>query len=218
MNSCAVSQNKKDDLKQELTEILQSDQELRELFTPNITVERKTEILIKYKISEEDFNKRNWKITEENDSLNLIKIEKIIKKYGYPGKTLVGEKQSTAVWYVVQHSKLSTIEKYFPLMEKANKNGDLKDTHIAMMKDRMLMYQGKEQIYGTQGAGRLFINPKTKEEEWTNFIWPIKNWKEVNELRKSVGFNETIEEYAKSLEMDISKKYTIEEIESLTKK
>lgn len=101
-------------------------------------------------------------------------------------------------------------------MEKANKAGDLKNIHIAMMKDRMLMYQGKEQIYGTQGAGRLLTNPETNKKEWINFIWPIKNWEEVNALRKSVGFEHTIEEYAQSLSLDVTKKYTVEEIERLT--
>ena len=66
--------------------------------------------------------------------------------------------------------QLPVIEKYFPLIVKANENGDLEKQHVAMMEDRMLMYQGKEQMYGTQGAGRLFVNPETKKEEWTNFI------------------------------------------------
>ena len=218
LSSCSVTQNRKDNLKDELTRILKSDQELRELFAPNLKEERKNEILQTYKISENEFQKLGWKITETNDSINLIKTEKIIKKYGYPGKQLVGSELSTAVWYVIQHSKLPIIEKYFPLMLKAEKNGDLSKKHIAMMKDRMLMYQGKEQIYGTQGAGRLFINPETKKEEWTNFIWPIQNPENVNVLRVSMGIKMPIEEYAKSIGIDYSKKYTIEEIERLTKK
>ncbi|MCO4303770.1 DUF6624 domain-containing protein [Riemerella anatipestifer] len=180
--------------------------------------ERKNEILKSYNISEDKFQKLGWNLTTKNDSLNLIKVEKIIKKYGYPGKKLVGEKLNTAAWYVIQHSKLPVIEKYYPLMIKASENGDLGKQHIAMMKDRMLMYQGKEQIYGTQGAGRLFINPETKKEEWVNFIWPIKNPEKVNELRKSMNIKTSIEDYAKSMGIDYSKKYTLDEIEKLTKK
>ena len=218
LTSCSVTQNQKDKLKSELTQILKSDQELRELWTPDLRPERKYEILQTYKISESEFQKQGWKITEKNDSINLLKTEKIIKKYGYPGKELVGEKLSNAVWYVIQHSKLPIIEKYFPLMIKAQENGDLSKQQIAMMKDRMLMYQGKEQIYGTQGAGRLFVNPETKKEEWTNFIWPIENPEKVNELRTSMDIKMSIEEYAKSMGIDYSKKYTLKEIEKLTKK
>ncbi|WP_317130285.1 DUF6624 domain-containing protein [Chryseobacterium sp.] len=141
-----------------------------------------------------------------------------MKKYGYPGKALVGDTLNTAVWYVIQHSELPIIEKYFPLIEQANKKGEVQTRHVAMMKDRMLMYQGKEQIYGTQGAGRLIIDPETHKEEWINFIWPIKNPEKVNELRRSVGIQMPVEEYAKSMEIDYSKKYTIEEIEKLKKK
>lgn len=99
VTSCAVHSDRKEKLKKELTAILQSDQELRELFAPNLTTERKAEILGKYNISYEEFTTKQWKITEENDSINLLKVEKIIRKYGYPGKALVGEKESTAVWY-----------------------------------------------------------------------------------------------------------------------
>lgn len=216
--SCSVTQNQKTNLKNELSQILKSDQELRELFMPDLTLKRKKEILEYYKISETDFQKQGWKITETNDSINLRKTEKIIKRHGYPGKDLVGTKLTTAVWYVIQHSKLPIIEKYFPLIIKANENGDLDKQHIAMMEDRMLMYQGKEQIYGTQGAGRLFINPETKEEKWTNFIWPIQNPKNVNALRNSMNIKMSMEDYAKSIGIDYGKKYTIQEIEKLTKK
>ncbi len=218
LTSCSVTQNQKNNLQNQLTEILKSDQDLRELFTPNLTLQRKNEILQTYDISESEFQKQGWKLTEKNDSINLIKTEKIIKKYGYPGQELVGTELNTAVWYVIQHSKLPVIEKYFPLIKKANENGDLSKRHIAMMEDRMLMYQGKEQIYGTQGAGRLFVNPETQKEEWTNFIWPIKNPEKVNELRNSMDIKMSIEEYAKSMGIDYSKKYTIEEINKLTKK
>ncbi|MDY3547022.1 hypothetical protein PG291_00180 [Riemerella anatipestifer] len=218
LTSCSVTQKQKENLKNELSLILKSDQELRELFTPDLKPERKNEILKSYNISEDKFQKFGWNLTVKNDSINLIKVEKIIKKYGYPGKKLVGEKLNTAVWYVIQHSKLPVIEKYYPLMIKASENGDLGKEHIVMMKDRMLMYQGKEQIYGTQGAGRLFINPETKKEEWVNFIWPIKNPENVNELRKSMNIKTSIEDYAKSMGIDYSKKYTLDEIEKLTKK
>lgn len=214
--SCKDSQKEIKSLKSELVQILESDQDLRRIFTPDITPEGKRQILKKYNITAEEFETRGWKITQEIDSLNLIKVEKIISKHGYPGKELVGEKLSAAVWYVIQHSELPTMEKYFPLIEKANKERDLDDRNIAMMKDRMLMYQGKPQIYGTQGAGRLFINPTTQEEEWTNFIWPIENPNNVNDLRKSMNINTTIEEYAESMGIDYSKIYTIEEIENLT--
>ena len=63
-----------------------------------------------------------------------------------------------------------------------------------MMEDRLLMYQKKEQKYGTQGA---YTTLKTGKAE--TIIWPIKDPLHVNKRRKKVGFETTIEEYAKKL-------------------
>ncbi|MBC7555784.1 MAG: hypothetical protein H7195_02360 [Chryseobacterium sp.] len=216
-SSCTISKVERENLKKELTTILRSDQDLRELFTNDITQERRSKILANYNISQDEFKVKGWKITEKNDSVNLIKVEKIVAKYGYPGIKLVGEKLHTTAWYVIQHSKLAIIEKYYPTIIKANKEGDLERTNVAMMEDRMHMYQGKMQIYGTQGAGRLFVDSISKKEEWTNFIWPIKDYSIVNELRKSVGFKTTMEEYSKALDIDYSKKYSLNDIKKLTK-
>lgn len=218
LNSCTVNNNQKEKLANELTQILDSDQELRELFTPELTAKRKSQIFEKHQITEAEFQNQSWKLTEKNDSLNLIKVEKIIRRFGYPGKKLVGNDLSTAVWYVIQHSKLPVMEKYYPLIKNASEEGELSKKYVAMMQDRILMYQGKEQIYGTQGAGRLFINPETKQEEWTNFLWPIEDFETVNERRKSVGINVSIEEYIISLGPAFSQTFTLEEIEKRTKK
>lgn len=65
------------------------------------------------------------------------------------------------------------------------------------MEDRYLMYQGKEQIYGTQGTTSLFKSGKNE-----SFIWPIQNPERVNQRRKKAGFSQTIEEYAKRFQIN----------------
>lgn len=87
-----------------------------------------------------------------------------------------------------------------------------------MMKDRMLMYEGKRQLYGTQVAGRLFVDSVTKEKVWTNFIWSIEDWENINEIRNTMDITTSIEEYANAMGVDYTKKYTLEEIENLTEK
>lgn len=56
---------------------------------------------------------------QKRDSLNLIKVEEIIKQYGYPGKSLVGEPTNIAAWYVIQHS--SKIGDYLLMIEQEAK-------------------------------------------------------------------------------------------------
>lgn len=218
LNSCSINQVQSESLKHELTSIKNSDQNLRKLYT-NISNEKRLEILSQLNISEDEFKLRDGEIMKEYDSINLKKVEAIILKYGYPSRKIVGDELNNAVWLVIQHSDLKIIEKYFPLIKKANKKGDLERKYVALMQDRMLMYQGKEQIYGTQIAGRMFINPKTQEEiGFKYFIWPLKDKSKVDELRKTIGFKDTIEELAKS--MDIEKEslnYTIEEINRISK-
>lgn len=192
-----------EELKAELDEIYYYDQELRKLFDNKLSRETKEEILLNLNISKEEFEQENWNLVEKQDSLNLIKVSKIIDIYGYPGKTLVGEKTNVIVWSVVQHS--NSIEKYFPLIKDAGEKGELAMNLVAMMEDRMLMNQGKEQVYGTQIKGEKINN------EHIFFVWPIKDTGNVNERRKNIGFEETIEEYAKYFDIEY-KIYTLEDV------
>ncbi|KQT21830.1 hypothetical protein ASG31_00340 [Chryseobacterium sp. Leaf404] len=192
----AQQQGINENLKKELDEILRLDQTYRRLFDNDITAEKKSEILKELNIDEKDFEEKQWQLVVDIDTLNMRKIDKIISQYGYPGKSLVGEPTNRSAWYVIQHS--NKIGKYLPIIKNAGKQKEIPFTLAAMMEDRFLMNSGKEQIYGTQGAGEFFIN-KDGKEDFVNFIWPIKNEKNVNKLRKETGFKNTIEENAKDM-------------------
>ncbi len=125
------------ELKEELHHILQRDQGFRKLSDAGISEERKRKILNELSISEKDFLENERLLFKQNDSLNLVQVERIIDKYGYPGKSMVGEPENEAAWFVIQHS--ATIEKYFPLIKNAGLEGELSMTKVAMMEDRMLM-------------------------------------------------------------------------------
>ena len=112
----------------------------------------------------------------------------MFRDYGYPGKTLVGEPTNQAAWYVIQHS--NKIPEYLDLMKEAGMKDEIPFRMVAMMEDRYLMSQEKEQIYGTQG---------TTYGSSPSFIWPIKDAKNVNKRRKEAGFSMDIEEYANRL-------------------
>lgn len=183
-------------LKKELDEIMKVDQGYRMLFTSDVTPEKREEVLKKLNIDQEDFKKRGWEMVVEHDSINMHKVEGIISKYGYPGKTLVGEPTNQAVWYVIQHS--NKIGKYLPLIKEAGKKNEIPFTMVAMMEDRFLMNENKEQIYGTQGS-RGMIKDKDGKPVLMNFVWPIKDHQNVNKRRKEAGFNTSIEEIAKKM-------------------
>lgn len=183
-------------LKKELDEIMKVDQGYRMLFDSEITPEKREQLLTTLNIDKEEFKKKGWQMVAEHDSLNVQKIENIIAQYGYPGKTLVGEPTNQAAWYVIQHS--TKIGKYLPLIKKAGKQKEIPFTWVAMMEDRYLMQEDKEQIYGTQGKGEM-TKDKNGKQVFVNFVWPVRDLKNVNKRRKEAGFDSTIEENAKRM-------------------
>lgn len=204
------------ELKNELAQIDNDDQIYRELVQPGLTPERKQEIMKTKNLTEEDVTVGISKIMNKQDEENLAKIEKIIAEYGYPGKSLVGEPENKTAWLVIQHSP--KINQYMPVIKKAAEEKEIPFRLYAMMLDRQLLQEEKEQIYGTQGTSfKVTNNGKT---EIVSLIWPIKNFNGVNSLRKEAGFSETIEEYSKNLFGNdfVLKNYTLEEALKLQNK
>lgn len=199
------------DLKAELDEIYKLDQGVREIYFAK-TLEEKNALAEELNLPTQEDALGYMKVWNDVDSLNLIKVEKIIKEHGYPGKSMVGEPANETVWFVIQHSP--KISEYLPLIKEAAVKGDLDKDLVAMMEDRYLMQEGKEQIYGTQGTtlGR-------NANESINIIWPIENSENVNKRREEAGFKETVESYGKRLYGDdfVFKNYTLKEVKQLDK-
>lgn len=118
-----------------------------------------------------------WKKQEQLDVANLQKIAQIISQFGYPGKSLVGEKRKSIIFVVVQHADLETREKYFPLLKQAAANGEFAESSLALMIDRNLTDRGKSQIYGSQ----------MRETEKYVKLYPIVDEHEVDQRRAAVG-------------------------------
>jgi hypothetical protein len=127
---------------------------------------------------------RSWM---ENDSICLVKAEAIIAQYGYPGKSMVGEYESV-IWLVIQHAPLEKQEKYLPLLDEAANKGELSKGSFALLVDRIRMYKGQPQIYGSQVV---------KDEKTGNLKFhTIEDEANVNKRRAEVGLG-PLEEYAR---------------------
>jgi len=131
------------------------------------------------------------------DSSNLIRVEKIIEEVeGYPGKSLVGEKASSAVFYVLQHAPDHIQNKYYEMIVKAGKEGELNKRQVAMYQDRYLLHRGEPQIYGTQIYSTYTINEKTQERIDSTYLWPIADTVKIDSVRMWNGL-EPLEDYLK---------------------
>ena len=111
----------------------------------------------------------------------------IIEKCGMPSLKEVSRKQLDAIWLALQHTDKKYRKKYFPLIEEAVKKGDLSKQQYALMKDRILMDDGKPQLYGSQ-----IKNGKLYELEAPD---------SVNERRKEMEL-EPLEEYLKNFNIE----------------
>lgn len=126
------------------------------------------------------------------DSINLVKVKKIIDMYGWPGPDEVGKQGAKTIFLVVQHADSLTQVTYFPLMQEAVKKGKARPQDLALLEDRILTNQGKEQIYGSQ----VRTNETGKYE-----FFPIKDEANVNKRRAVVGL-QPLEEYAKYFDIN----------------
>lgn len=153
----------------------------------------------------------HWKLIENTDSINLIKIKKILDERGWLGPKVVGDQGSSTLFLVIQHSDLETQQKYLPMMREAVKLGNARSTSLALLEDRVALRKGERQIYGSQ-IGR---DPETGEYYVSPMIEPEK----VNDRRAEVGLG-TIQDYIQNWDMtwDIEKhKETTKKIESQKK-
>jgi uncharacterized protein DUF6624 len=87
---------------------------------------------------------------KEIDSDNQARIKTIIKRYGWPGPKLVGQDGADAAFLLVQHSEHALQKKMLPFVKKAYESGEMSGQNYALLLDRVLVGEGKPQVYGTQ--------------------------------------------------------------------
>ena len=132
----------------------------------------------------------------EVDRQNLIEVISLIEKCGMPTLKEVTQKEMDAIWLVFQHADHENRKKYFALLQKSAKNGDLTKIQLAMMQDRILMFDGKAQIYGSQ------ISQNLQTTEWE--LYQLENPESVDKRRLEVGLGR-LKEYLKAwnIEFDV---------------
>ena len=116
---------------------------------------------------------------EETDSTNLATVSQILDTYGWPSG--LSDAANKAIFLVIDHSDLKTMNKYIGLFRDAVEKGYIQMNDLVTMEDRMLMNEGKPQKYGTQ-AYSLVEDGKT-----VIYIWPVEDPDKLDALRKSVG-------------------------------
>ncbi|MBL7022139.1 hypothetical protein ISR92_02390 [Patescibacteria group bacterium] len=129
------------------------------------------------------FNKINF--TTANALVYIInevhnsKIKRLIERFGYPTQKMIGE-EGMHLFGVLIQQQLDDPDLQKNCTEQCDFPGEIK-AHII---DKMLLTQGKKQMYGTQ------YYKDTKSGEARSF--PIESPTDVDDLRKEMGIFITI--------------------------
>ena len=145
---------------------------------------------------------------KQTDNKNLEKINGIVKDNGWLGPQTVGFDGAQGLFIVIQHADLKTQEYYLPLIRKAEKEGKILSSNLAILEDRICMRNGKKQIYGSQGF--------TDNETDKRYIYPIDNIDGLEERRKAMGMP-PMKDYVKDWDFEKYKK-DLPNIEQIAKK
>ena len=122
-----------------------------------------------------------WQTILKKDSVNLIKVREILDTQGWPSKKRIGKKGTSTLFLVLQHANLETQSIYFPLIKKAMRQGYLPKRQYAMFHDRLLLGQGKKQLYGTQ----LAMDKASKKP----YVLPLEKPVHVDKRRAEMRLN-----------------------------
>jgi hypothetical protein len=129
-----------------------------------------------------------WK---EVDSNNTALLKQIIEKIGWPTILKVGQEASEDAWLIAQHADLDvSFQKQCLELMKKESDGEVPETDIAYLYDRICVNEGRSQFYGTQF---------TTNEHGAYGPRPIEDPETVDERRKAIGL-EPLAEYKKHLE------------------
>jgi hypothetical protein len=128
---------------------------------------------------------------EEIDRKNTARLKEIVAKYGWPGRTLVGDEGAHAAWLLVQHADRDRAfqKDCLVLMRAVVRRGEVSAKDLAYLTDRVLVGENKKQVYGTQfkvADGKMVPSP-------------IEDPANVDKRRKEVGLP-PLAEYKKQLE------------------
>ena len=118
---------------------------------------------------------------------NLHIVTQVLDTLGFISKLKVGLKASQVPFLVIQHSNLKTQKKYYGLFKDAAEKGLFDKKLLALLEDRILVYEKKEQLYGSQ----VFYN----HSDSAYYFYPIADVQNLVQRRQSMNLN-SIQKYA----------------------
>jgi hypothetical protein len=124
---------------------------------------------------------------------SAARLGQIIAERGWPGTSVVGSDGAEAAWLIVQHAigEPDFMRSSLGLLRRAAERGDTPAWQGAMLEDRIRMFEGRPQRFGTQ------LEPDRK-----GYLQPywLENPEFVDERRRAVGLEPLTERLARAPE------------------
>ncbi|MCW3464834.1 DUF6624 domain-containing protein [Chitinophaga nivalis] len=92
------------------------------------------------------------------DAINQLTVTNILDKYGWLGPAVIGQQGNRTLFMVIQHARLPIQDKYLPMLRDAVDKGHASASQLALLEDRVALYHGKRQRYGSQVIWNMRTN------------------------------------------------------------
>jgi hypothetical protein len=122
---------------------------------------------------------------------NAARLRAILDESGWPTERLVGSDGAEAVWRIAQHAigEPDFQRLALRLLQAAAGGGEVPAWQPAMLEDRIRMFEGRPQLYGTQ------LEP---DAEGRPRPYPIEDPERLEERRRAVGLEPLAERLAQA--------------------
>ncbi|MFB4302071.1 DUF6624 domain-containing protein [Actinomadura sp. NTSP31] len=101
------------------------------------------------------------------DDRNAAWLDRVVRRRGWPGISLVGTEAAHAAWLLAQHAdrRRRAQRRFLGALLKAVERGDADPKDLAYLEDRVRINAGRPQRYGTQyGMTAAGFGPQPVEE------------------------------------------------------
>lgn len=165
------------ELRRELREMKQRDQQARQA-------------LIEKQKSGAQLTLQDVAALKSVDTVNTRRMKSIVEEHGWPSEQLVGKDGADAAFLLVQHADHDPAfqKASLELLREAYEKGEATGRQVALLTDRVLVAEGKPQLYGTQA----------QIQNGEAVFRPIRDSVHVDQRRAEIGMV-PIEEYKQKL-------------------
>ena len=116
---------------------------------------------------------------EAADAENQRLVFGILDAGGWPEG--LSEEANSAIFLVVDHAEVEAQRRYYRCVARAARRGVIGRSSQLTLRDRILMYEGKRQVYGTQTVSFA------RGDSTVCYVWPVVRARSLDRRRSRVN-------------------------------